>query len=158
MKSEEWKTYRTRFLVKAKQLSSSLSFVDHLGRQHCGRKGDYLVESSDGVLSIARRQIFQDIYVSMPLADESTSPSSVIDEPKLDNPRFVAIEVEEVKLAEVPAVRHPVDGATLTGHNALRRNMLPSDMATPDRAARVRRKLPQPCRDRRVSAAGLRLM
>jgi hypothetical protein len=65
MKSQEWKTYRTRFLVKAKQLSASLSFVDALGRQHAGRKGDYLVESSDGVVSIASRQIFEDIYVPM---------------------------------------------------------------------------------------------
>lgn len=65
MKPVEWKTYRTRFLVKAKQLNSSLSFVDALGRQHCGRKGDYLVESSDGVVSIAPRQIFEDIYVPM---------------------------------------------------------------------------------------------
>ena len=65
MKSEEWKTYRTRFLVKAKQLSSSLSFVDNLGRQHSGRKGDYLVESSEGVISITPRQIFEDIYVAM---------------------------------------------------------------------------------------------
>jgi len=65
MKSEEWKTYRTRFLVKAKQLSSSLSFVDSLGRQHSGRKGDYLVESSEGVVTIAPRQIFEDIYVAM---------------------------------------------------------------------------------------------
>ncbi len=63
MKSAEWKTYRTRFLVKAKQLSSNLSFIDPLGRQHSGRKGDYLVESSDGVISIAPRQIFEDIYV-----------------------------------------------------------------------------------------------
>ena len=70
MKSEQWKTYRTRFLVKAKQLSSSLSFVDHLGRQHCGRKGDYLVESSDGVLSIAPRRIFEDIYVPMSLLSQ----------------------------------------------------------------------------------------
>jgi hypothetical protein len=65
MKPAEWKTYRTRFLVKAKQLSSNLSFVDALGRQHSGRKGDYLVESSDGVISIAPRQIFEDIYVAM---------------------------------------------------------------------------------------------
>jgi len=65
MKSEQWKTYRTRFLVKAKQLSSSLSFVDHLGRQHCGRKGDYLVESSEGILCIAPRRIFEDIYVPL---------------------------------------------------------------------------------------------
>jgi len=65
MKSAEWKTYRTRFLVKAKRLNASLSFVDQLGRQHAGRKGDYLVESSEGVISIAPRQIFEDIYVAM---------------------------------------------------------------------------------------------
>lgn len=63
--SAEWITYRTRFLVKAKQLSASLSFVDSLGRQHCGRKGDYLVESCDGVVSITPRQIFEDVYVPM---------------------------------------------------------------------------------------------
>jgi hypothetical protein len=60
-----WITYRTRFLVKAKQLNSPLSFTDSLGRQHSGRKGDYLVESSDGVLRIAPRQIFEDIYVPL---------------------------------------------------------------------------------------------
>ncbi len=63
--SAEWITYRTRFLVKAKQLSASLSFVDSLGRQHSGRKGDYLVESCDGVVSITPRQIFEDVYVPM---------------------------------------------------------------------------------------------
>jgi hypothetical protein len=74
-----WITYRTRFLVKAKQLTTSLVFTDVLGRQHSGRKGDYLVESSDGVLRIAPRQIFEDIYVPL-LAEEfpadlPTSPS-----------------------------------------------------------------------------------
>jgi hypothetical protein len=74
-----WITYRTRFLVKAKQLTTSLAFTDVLGRPHSGRKGDYLVESSDGVLRIAPRQIFEDIYVPL-LASEapaemSTSPS-----------------------------------------------------------------------------------
>jgi len=71
MKTTKWKTYRTRFLIKAKQLSSALSFTDTLGRQHSGRKGDYLVESSDGVLRIAPRQIFEDIYVPMALVDEA---------------------------------------------------------------------------------------
>jgi hypothetical protein len=75
MKSNEWNTYRTRFLVKAKQLSSSLSFTDHLGRQHSGRKGDYLVESCDGVLSITPRQIFEDVYVAMMFA-EKTCPEN----------------------------------------------------------------------------------
>ena len=65
-KTSQWQTYRTRFLVKAKQLSCCLVFTDSLGRQHSGRKGDYLVESSDGVLSITPRQIFEDVYVSMP--------------------------------------------------------------------------------------------
>jgi len=65
MKTNEWTTYRTRFLVKAKQLQYSLSFTDALGRQHAGRKGDYLVESSDGVLRIHPRQIFEDVYVPM---------------------------------------------------------------------------------------------
>jgi len=60
-----WITYRTRFLVRAKQLTTSLAFTDVLGRQHSGRKGDYLVESNDGVLRIAPRQIFEDIYVPL---------------------------------------------------------------------------------------------
>jgi DNA-binding transcriptional MocR family regulator len=66
MKANSWNTYRTRFLVQAKQLTSSFTFTDALGRQHSGSKGDYLVESSDGVLSIAPRQIFEDIYVLLP--------------------------------------------------------------------------------------------
>jgi hypothetical protein len=69
MRSGQWKTYRTRFLVKARKLSSNLTFVDSLGRQHSGRKGDYLVESSEGVISIAPRRIFEDIYVAMGLED-----------------------------------------------------------------------------------------
>jgi hypothetical protein len=70
MKAAEWNTYRTRFLVKAKQLNSSLSFVDSLGREHSGQKGDYLVESSDGSLRIAPRQIFEDIYVPILVGGE----------------------------------------------------------------------------------------
>ena len=70
MKATGWKTYRTRFLVNAKQLNSDLNFTDSLGRQHSGRRGDYLVESSDGVLRIAPQQIFEDIYVPMALIAE----------------------------------------------------------------------------------------
>jgi hypothetical protein len=65
-----WITYRTRFLIKAKPLNSSLTFTDVLGRQHSGRKGDYLVESSDGILRIVPRQIFQDIYVPLGVEPE----------------------------------------------------------------------------------------
>jgi len=61
----EWQTYRTRFLVKAKQLDAPLSFCDSLGREHAGVAGDYLVEFADGVLRIAPRELFEDIYVLM---------------------------------------------------------------------------------------------
>src|SRR5215467_13653225 len=98
MKSDQWKTYRTRFLVKAKQLNSSLSFTDHLGRQHCGRKGDYLVESCDGVLSIAPRQIFEDIYVAMGLtispSEERNHKSSDTNVKEL---RFEPLQIETIK-------------------------------------------------------------
>ena len=72
--SAVWKTYRTRFLVKARQLSSSMVFVDALGREQRGQAGDYLVEAADGSRSIQRRQIFEDIYVAMgTVAEESAS-------------------------------------------------------------------------------------
>ncbi|MGD0567953.1 MAG: hypothetical protein ABSA78_06075 [Candidatus Sulfotelmatobacter sp.] len=77
-----WITYRTRFLVNAKQLSTSLTFTDSLGRLHSGRKGDYLVESSDGVLRIAPRQIFEDIYVPL-LEPETPEPHSTPAPPML---------------------------------------------------------------------------
>jgi hypothetical protein len=103
-----WKTYRTRFLVKAKQLNSNLSFVDSLGRQHSGRKGDYLVESSDGVLCIHPRQIFEDVYV--PMARPSESPMATA--------KIIGLE----------------------------------------EAARIRRKAPQPYRDRRAYSVRMGLM
>jgi hypothetical protein len=63
--ANDWNIYRTRFLIKAKQLDTPLVFTDPLGREHSGRKGDYLVESSDGLQRIAPREIFEDIYVPM---------------------------------------------------------------------------------------------
>jgi hypothetical protein len=81
-----WITYRTRFLVKGKQLTTSLTFTDLLGRQHSGRKGDYLVESSDGVLSIAPRRIFEDIYVPV-LAGETSAQDETPAGRKLRNAR-----------------------------------------------------------------------
>jgi hypothetical protein len=61
----EWKTYRTRFLVRARQLTAPMLLVDALGREHFGDTGDYLVESSDGTQRIAPRLIFEDIYVAI---------------------------------------------------------------------------------------------
>jgi hypothetical protein len=61
----DWTTYRTRFLIRAKQLDQPLTFVDRLGREHSGSPGDYLVLSSDGSRRIAPREIFEDIYVPL---------------------------------------------------------------------------------------------
>jgi hypothetical protein len=87
--SAEWKIYRTRFLIKAKQLTQPFTFVDQLGREHCGQAGDYLVESSDGTRRIAPRQIFEDIYVVMGSAAMEPWPpaSSVLGQksPFVDN-------------------------------------------------------------------------
>lgn len=61
--SENWNVYRTRFLVRAKQLTAPLAFIDPLGREHRGIAGDYLVQSSEGLLRIAPKEIFEDVYV-----------------------------------------------------------------------------------------------
>jgi hypothetical protein len=80
--STEWNIYRTRFLVKAKQLTQPMSFIDPLGREHSGRAGDYLVEWSDGSRRVAPRQIFEDVYVVMDRAEEAwSSPESEIPPP-----------------------------------------------------------------------------
>jgi hypothetical protein len=143
MKSVEWKTYRTRFLVKAKQLNSSLSFTDHLGRQHCGRKGDYLVESCDGVLSITPRRIFEDIYVLMGLtpnpnpqrSDEKDEPASV----SRDNLRLAGLPIEPLRIEQIKTSFH----GDACGSVSL------------EKTAPTQRKTPQPVR---VTSSRLGLM
>jgi len=71
--SDVWNTYRTRFLVQAKQLTEPLTFTDPLGREHHGTPGDYLVQSSEG-LRIASREIFEDVYVRFK-GEEQALPS-----------------------------------------------------------------------------------
>jgi hypothetical protein len=66
MNSEgQWTVYRTRFLVRARQLSKPLNFTDALGREQSGEPGDYLVESSDGVKRITTKALFEDIYTPL---------------------------------------------------------------------------------------------
>jgi len=126
MKTIEWKTYRTRFLVKAKQLNSNLTFTDHLGRQHCGRKGDYLVESCDGVLSITPRRIFEDIYVLMGLTPDRIPQRSN----KEDEPASLGLEIEPLSIEKIETqFRDDVYGSV-----------------TLDKTARTQRKTPQPVR------------
>jgi hypothetical protein len=159
MKSEEWKSYRTRFLVNAKQLNSTLSFVDHLGRQHRGRKGDYLVESSDGVISIAPRRIFEDIYVPMSqpqgsadaetvggierMIGTTTNRATMRFEPEIDLQKFEALEIEEIWPGKPSLGPHRMNATQVVGQ---------------DQATAVQRKLPQSCRDRRSPGSLLGLM
>ena len=72
---DDWKIYRTRFLVRAKQLTQPLTFTDPLGREHRGEPGDYIVVSSEGMLRIAPREIFEDVYVALGQA-ASSEPAS----------------------------------------------------------------------------------
>jgi hypothetical protein len=166
MKSEEWKSYRTRFLVNAKQLNSSLSFVDHLGRQHRGRKGDYLVESSDGVISIAPRRIFEDIYVAMPQASQNieslreemrpvrpTPRESEINLQKIGLQNFDALDVKEIEIEEIE-----IEAMRVRKPSASRQPAEQTRGIAPAQDARTQRKLPQPCRDRRFPGSRLGLM
>jgi hypothetical protein len=61
----QWTVYRTRFLVRARELTEPLIFIDTLGREQSGEAGDYLVESSDGVRRVTTKAIFEDIYVAL---------------------------------------------------------------------------------------------
>jgi hypothetical protein len=62
--NSDWQTYRTRFTIRARILSAPLSFVDALGREQNGKRGDYLVESN-GMVTITSRHIFEDVYVAL---------------------------------------------------------------------------------------------
>jgi len=75
--SDDWKVYRTRFLVRAKQLTQPLAFTDPLGREHHGKPGDYIVESSEGLMRIAPREIFEDIYVVLEAVSREAAPKTV---------------------------------------------------------------------------------
>lgn len=89
--SDDWKIYRTRFLVRAKQLTQPLAFTDPLGREHQGLAGDYIVESSEGLLRIAPKEIFEDVYVAMEQDCTLASPDRTPQPPsRAENNAFVA--------------------------------------------------------------------
>lgn len=79
----DWTVYRTRFLVRARQLTDSLQFTDALGRQHSGEPGDYLVEIFDGLLSITPRKFFEDIYVALDPHSGNSETSNPVSEPAM---------------------------------------------------------------------------
>ena len=79
MNSESnWTVYRTRFLVRARQLTEPFVFTDALGREQSGRPGDYLVESADGIRRITSQALFEDIYVPLVRSKSKAGPDTVI--------------------------------------------------------------------------------
>jgi hypothetical protein len=77
--ANQWTVYRTRFLVRAQQLSEPLVFTDALGREQSGQPGDYLVETSEGIRRITTQALFEDIYV--PIAQNNNRAPSVLARP-----------------------------------------------------------------------------
>jgi hypothetical protein len=77
--NSKWTVYRTRFLVRAQQLTTPLVFTDALGREQSGQPGDYLVETSEGIRRITIRALFEDIYV--PLAHNGNGAPAVLARP-----------------------------------------------------------------------------
>lgn len=77
----QWTVYRTRFLVRARQLTEPLVFTDAFGRQQSGRPGDYLVESSDGMRRITTQALFEDIYVPLAQNNQNIGAPRVVARP-----------------------------------------------------------------------------
>jgi hypothetical protein len=78
----QWITYRTRFLVRARQLTEPLVFTDALGREQSGRPGDYLVETSAGIRRITPQALFEDIYVALgPIQHQTEGVLAVLSRP-----------------------------------------------------------------------------
>jgi len=76
---DDWNIYRTRFLVRARQLTQPLVFTDPLGREQRGSPGDYLVQSSEGLLRIAPKEIFEDVYVLLRQPEPGQQPLNAAD-------------------------------------------------------------------------------
>lgn len=118
-----WQVYRTRFLVRARRLTRPLVFVDALGREHRGEKGDYLVRSAEGARSITPGKIFEDIYVAMgiPPAALSLKASALRSGRTADNSQ-VSEPVGTGRKGQVPCGK-PMAAPRIPAVNCLRYNM-----------------------------------
>src|ERR1035438_5437460 len=76
-----WNVYRTRFLVRACQLTEPLTFTDALGREHAGEPGDYLVETYPGIRPTPSQTLLEAIYVPptppVPAVQECPAPNAL---------------------------------------------------------------------------------
>ena len=111
--SDNWKTYRTRFVVRAKQLTEPLTFTDVNGREHRGRSGDYLIESGAG-LRISHREIFEDVYVAMEAAETIPGCCSDRDVEKAAGHDFMRAEIPGPEIGALAPVQPPPEHANLS--------------------------------------------
>jgi len=77
-----WTVYRSRFVVRARQLTEPLVFTDILGREQSGQPGDYLEESPSGFRCIRPRTFFESIYVPLNPSPGGSLPSRDSPQPR----------------------------------------------------------------------------
>lgn len=112
--SDDWKTYRTRFIVRAKQLTQPVTLTDANGHEHHGRPGDYVIESREG-LRISRREIFEDVYVAMEGVESLPirSPDRQAREAQAGGHGFSRAAENEERIGALAPVQPPAEHANL---------------------------------------------
>ena len=108
----DWKTYRTRFVVRARQLTQPFTFTDSNGHEHHGRAGDYVIESRDG-LRISRREIFEDVYVAMEAIQSIPSRALDRDVVNTGGHDFNRAEIVRLENGALDPVQPPCEPANL---------------------------------------------
>jgi hypothetical protein len=101
--ASEWRTYRTRFLVRARRLTEVTAFLDPMGREQRGNVGDYLVESAIGFRRIMPRKFFEDVYVA--IKSDAVAPPAKAALPAITNDSAACAPPKPVK-AHIPAVEN----------------------------------------------------
>lgn len=110
--SDDWKTYRTRFVVRAKQLTEPFTFADINGHEHHGRTGDYVIESREG-LRISRREVFEDVYVAMESAERTSGLCPERNGMKSGGHDFNRAEIRGPEIGALAPVQLPVGPVNL---------------------------------------------
>jgi hypothetical protein len=116
-----WTVYRTRFLVRARQLTEPLVFTDALGREQSGQPGDYMVESSEGIKRITAKILFEDIYVPLSSAvPEKAVPEKPVTPGSDSRISRGAVSRTSVEHASGRRLTFPFDGVRHTAETQLK--------------------------------------